>query len=83
MQFQLLSEVYKLSDSCSVELPNGLTSAVLYTGKYAIGQGINLENVFFVPEFKCNLISISKITEGWGLGVSRFCLLINDVFLRT
>ncbi|CAM8984340.1 unnamed protein product [Rhodiola kirilowii] len=76
----LLDDVYKVSTACSVLLPNGETSRVKYAGKVALTKSLILHDVLYVPAFKFNLISISKLTGSSGCSVefSKGCCVIQD-----
>ncbi|CAM8880974.1 unnamed protein product [Rhodiola kirilowii] len=59
---ELLFDVHKVTSSCSVLLPNGEVSQVELAGKFALTKDLILHDVFYVPSFKFNLISVSKLT---------------------
>ncbi|KAI3723909.1 hypothetical protein L2E82_35671 [Cichorium intybus] len=50
-------------DFTSVTIPNGKAVAVKKVGNIGLSEGINLKDVLSVPEFKCNLLSVSKIAR--------------------
>lgn len=57
-----------LSDVCDlapipVELPDGAKVTALKAGKLQLGNGIYLNNVLFVPNLHCTLISVSKLAK--------------------
>ncbi|XP_034702901.1 uncharacterized protein LOC117927495 [Vitis riparia] len=47
----------------SVSLPNGHTVPVDGTGSVRLCDDLTLQNVLFVPQFHCNLLSISALTQ--------------------
>ncbi|KAL6327840.1 hypothetical protein AAG906_026514 [Vitis piasezkii] len=47
----------------SVSLPNGHTVPVHGTGSVRLCDDLTLQNVLFVPQFHCNLLSISALTQ--------------------
>ncbi|GLT39324.1 hypothetical protein SLA2020_135220 [Shorea laevis] len=52
------------SPYCSpVKIPNGSSLDVSHIGKVELPNDVTLENVLCVPQFTCNLLSVSKITE--------------------
>lgn len=46
-----------------VHLPNGTTTTVSHVGSYTMGNTGTLSNVLCIPNFKYNLLSVSKITR--------------------
>ncbi|KAL3344678.1 hypothetical protein AABB24_023896 [Solanum stoloniferum] len=46
-----------------VHPPNGGVTMVSHTGKCKLGDMTVLKNVLFIPDFKYNLLSVSKITK--------------------
>ncbi|XP_074302565.1 uncharacterized protein LOC141634213 [Silene latifolia] len=57
----LLKDVCKIKP-CPVTLPNGKSSQAVEEGKVELGGKIVLNNVLFVPEFECNLISVYQLS---------------------
>ena len=55
--------VNKLGYNRTVELPNGDETRVTHTGLSSISDGSTISNVLYVPEFKFNLLSVSKLTK--------------------
>ncbi|GKU97022.1 hypothetical protein SLEP1_g10205 [Rubroshorea leprosula] len=49
--------------SSPVHIPDGTTLEVSSIGKTVLPNKLTLNNVLHVPQFACNLLSISKITE--------------------
>jgi hypothetical protein len=48
---------------CPVGLPNGQTVMSTKEGKIRLADDLILENVLYVPQLKCNLISISQLSH--------------------
>ncbi|CAA7062674.1 unnamed protein product [Microthlaspi erraticum] len=48
---------------CSVGLPNGKQSLSRETGTVVFDEDFKLINMLFVPDLKCNLISVSQLIE--------------------
>ncbi|GKV43433.1 hypothetical protein SLEP1_g50721 [Rubroshorea leprosula] len=46
-----------------VHIPNGSSLEVSHIGKATLSHNLSLENVLCVPQFTCNLLSVSKITK--------------------
>ena len=46
-----------------VELPNGEKTQIDSIGSMKISNNILLKDVFYVPDFNVNLLSISKLTQ--------------------
>nr|XP_016464387.1 PREDICTED: uncharacterized protein LOC107787345 [Nicotiana tabacum] len=44
-------------------MPNGDISYVTHTGASTISEGNTITNVFYVPSFKFNLLSVSRLTK--------------------
>lgn len=61
-----------LSKLKKVHLPNGDTTTVTYVGVYNMNATDLIHNVFFVPTFKYNLLSVSKLTRDLQCSVSFF-----------
>ena len=55
--------VNKLGYNRTVELPNGDETKVTHTSLSSISDGSTISNVLYVPEFKFNLLSVSKLTK--------------------
>ena len=52
-----------LNGSVKVALPNGERVDVKLTGETKINEQISLKNVLYLPDFNCNLVSISKLAR--------------------
>lgn len=57
-----LYNVRKVNNS-KVNLPNGNCSFVTHIGDHSLRNNMILRDVLYVPEFKYNLLSISKISN--------------------
>ncbi|KAF7843815.1 Retrovirus-related Pol polyprotein from transposon RE1 [Senna tora] len=66
---ELLTEISRPMGENTVQLPNGLIKKVEFVGKAILNTAITLENVLFVPEFKYNLVAVSKLATGLNLDV--------------
>ena len=60
--FSSLDNTQLLNQPCPISLPNGDIVSITYTGTLRISPAISLPNVLYVPSFKFNLLSISKLT---------------------
>ncbi|CAM8963589.1 unnamed protein product [Rhodiola kirilowii] len=60
---KLLSNVYELPKKCHISLPNGDTIVVTSAGTYQLRPGLVLFDVMVAPEFKYNLLSVSKLVK--------------------
>ena len=58
-----LENVKTKSDYTSVTIPNGETLEVKRVGDIHLSKGFSLKDVLSVPDFNCNLLSVSKITR--------------------
>ncbi|KAF7841333.1 Retrovirus-related Pol polyprotein from transposon TNT 1-94 [Senna tora] len=65
----LLKDVVEPSIKNRVQLPDGIVKTVKLMGKVVLTKGLVLPNVLFVPDFKYNLISVSKLVLDTGLQV--------------
>ena len=62
----------------SVRLPDGDMVKVTYIGTVQVSASLLLENVFCIPSFSFNLISISKLTQNSSccyIFLSNYCFL--------
>ncbi|KAL2943465.1 Retrovirus-related Pol polyprotein from transposon RE2 [Bienertia sinuspersici] len=59
----------KLQKAVKIKLPDGTLKKVDKIGKIRVNENLELCNVLFVPDFKHNLMSVSKLIEEQGLCV--------------
>jgi len=52
-----------------VHLPNGQTVPIVFTGTVKFSPDIVLHNVFYVPSFIVNLVSVSRLTADTFVGL--------------
>ena len=45
-----------------VKLPNGTSLPISHVGEVKLSSDITLRNVLYIPNFMCNLLSVSKLT---------------------
>ncbi|XP_076905318.1 uncharacterized protein LOC143561047 [Bidens hawaiensis] len=68
-----------------VVIPNGDSIAVEGRGEHVLPNGITIKVVFHFPEFKCNLLSVSKLSQELQCAVTffpNFCVM-RDLSSRT
>nr|XP_009787908.1 PREDICTED: uncharacterized protein LOC104235787 [Nicotiana sylvestris] len=60
-----MNDIRKIDDSLQdkVTLPNGVTTKIEHVGSSFLSEVDKLENVLHVPDFKFNLMSVSKLTK--------------------
>ena len=58
----LVSNLQRISP-IAIGLPNGDYTVACDIGSVALGDGIKLDNVLYVPNLNCNLVSISKLCK--------------------
>ncbi|GJT45638.1 hypothetical protein Tco_0954353, partial [Tanacetum coccineum] len=46
-----------------IVIPNGDSIPVIRKGDYVLPEGTKLNGVLYVPDFKCNLLSVNRTTE--------------------
>jgi len=61
-----------VKDPKPVSLPNGEVAYVTHTGSCSISPRSVITNVFHIPEFKYNLLSVSQMTKELGCSVTFF-----------
>ena len=69
----------------AIGLPNGDCIVACYVGSVTLGDGIKLDNVLYVPNLNCNLVSVLKLCKQLNCDVTyfdNFCVL-QDRTLRT
>lgn len=72
----------KLEVSKSVYLPNGNTTQVTHVGSCSLSDRSIISNVFYLPEFKYNVILVSKLTKELGCSVTFFpnCCVFKELY---
>ena len=61
-----------------VVLPSGEKASIISVGNASLNSSLSLNNVLYVPSFKVNLMSVSKLTQGLHCSISFFpnwCIL--------
>ena len=58
---QLFTHLHTLNTPIHITLPDGSHKTVTHAGSVTLCPQINLHNILYVPEFKFNLISVSKL----------------------
>lgn len=74
----LLNDPVEIKGSSPVFIPNGGSSRATRIGKVDLGSNFILNNVLFVPDFKCNLISVAQLTHDLGcqvMFISDLCVI--------
>ena len=74
------------SKHTSVQLPNGGHAEITSTGSMKLCNDMTVDNVLYVPNFKANLLSISKLTRALGCNVTfypDFCVMQDLTTRRT
>lgn len=67
----MLTEITAVSGkSLTVNLSNGANLNVMLVGKCFLTKDVLLENVFYVPSFRFNLLSVSRVTQSSKVGVT-------------
>ncbi|CAM8921226.1 unnamed protein product [Rhodiola kirilowii] len=81
----LLSNVHQLPKKCHISLPNGNTIVVHSAGTYHLSPGLVLYDVMIAPEFKYNLLSVSKLVKDSSLTVifTKDKCLVQDLAKKT
>ncbi|PKH48991.1 hypothetical protein CRG98_050339, partial [Punica granatum] len=73
-----------IRNSYPIWVPDGRSVLAKMVGDVRLGPNFILKNVFYVPEFTCNLISVGKLTRDLNCSVmffSDFCV-IQDLAVR-
>nr|GMC49225.1 retrovirus-related Pol polyprotein from transposon TNT 1-94 [Ipomoea batatas] len=74
----LLNRVELESGDFPVTVPNGDRVAVKSIGSTKLPNGLQINHVLNIPDFKCNLISVGKLTKDYNCTLtffSDFCIL--------
>lgn len=61
---KLFSDLKKLEKHVNVGLPDGSITRVSQAGTVKLSPNITLRDVLYIPDFKNNLLSVSKVVEG-------------------
>lgn len=74
----------KNRENAYVTIPNGQSLPIEHVGNVQFPDGFNLKDVLNVPNFKCNLISVSRLTRDLKISLTLFpdSCLIQDLRLR-
>ncbi|GJU17601.1 cysteine-rich receptor-like protein kinase 8 [Tanacetum coccineum] len=70
ISLSLMHNITKLQTPITVYLPNGQITQVTYTGSVRLTQSLTLTDVFYIPTFTYNLISISRLLHKTILSVT-------------
>ena len=83
--FNFISTLHHVTHPLSISVPTGNTVNVTSTGDVKLSSSLTLHNVFSIPEFKFNLMSISQLTKSLNCVVSfypKFCFF-QDLTTKT
>lgn len=86
---EMLVDIHEISGNCTVRLPNGKILPVMCSVSCHLADDLVLRDVLLVPEFKVNLISVSKIVmaNDYTIIFSKSSCIIHDhshkVLLKT
>jgi len=75
---ELFSDLRALVRPSTVTLPNGKCVSVTYAGTILINHTLALHGVLYTPNFKYNLLSVSKLSNYYNCHVAftpRYCLM--------
>ena len=61
--FSLLTNITSLTQPFLVALPNKHIISVTQVGQVVLNPHITLFNVLYIPEFHCNLLSVTKLAQ--------------------
>nr|KYP44594.1 Retrovirus-related Pol polyprotein from transposon TNT 1-94 [Cajanus cajan] len=84
--FSLLKGVKNLEKPFYITIPTRNTVLVEKTGFINLNKDIKLNNVLFVPDFSCNLISIHQLTNDLNCTVTyhaNYCVIQDQTTKRT
>lgn len=65
----LFDEITLLNKGIKVGLPDGSVKTIYHMGTVTLSDQIRLKKVLFMPDFKHNLLSLSKLLEGSNMNV--------------
>ncbi|KAL2923588.1 Retrovirus-related Pol polyprotein from transposon RE2 [Bienertia sinuspersici] len=69
----MFNSLSRLQKPVKIKLPDGTLKKVDKIGKIKVNENLELSNVLFVPEFKHNLMSVSKLIEE-----QKMCVCFNN-----
>ncbi len=75
---ELLDEIRQEVEQQPVKIPNGESVTVKGVGRLCLPNGMRVDNVLNIPSFKCNLLSVSKLTKEFNCAltfVSDMCVM--------
>ncbi|OMO64840.1 Integrase, catalytic core [Corchorus capsularis] len=75
---ELLAEIEKAIGGSPVTIPNGDKIPVKSVGKVKLPNGMKIDHVLNIPDFKCNLISVGRLTNDLNCAlifISDFCVI--------
>lgn len=74
-----------VKNKMKITLPNGECSTITHCGTVKLRNGLILENVLVVPDFKHNLLSVNKLTSLGHCKVNfyaGYCIIVEDNTLK-
>ncbi|OMO75305.1 Integrase, catalytic core [Corchorus capsularis] len=75
---ELLAEIEKAIGGSPVTIPNGDKIPVKSVGKVKLPNGMKIDHVLNIPDFKCNLISVGRLTNDLNCAlifIADFCVI--------
>ena len=81
----MLENKIKKQYEAPVVIPNGDAIAVKGRGDFELPNGLKIKDVLHIPDFKCNLLSVSKLTKDIKCAVTFFpdFFILQDLSSRT
>ena len=82
----LFTEYSACTSLSFVQLPDGSRAGVTHTGSISFSANFHLKNVFYIPSFKYNLLSVSQLTKSLKCLVSFYdshCIFQDPTTKRT
>ncbi|KAJ0029975.1 hypothetical protein Pint_13137 [Pistacia integerrima] len=74
---QILQTLSPNTSLSSVPLADGSTTQITKIGSTSINSSLHLDNIFLIPAFKFNLMSISQITKTLNCLITFFSRLLH------
>ncbi|KAD3642198.1 hypothetical protein E3N88_31422 [Mikania micrantha] len=74
---RILNNLHTSSYETPVTIPNGESIPIKGKGDPLLKTGINVKGVLFIPDFKCNLLSVRKLTKDLQCAITFF----PDIFM--